>query len=408
MIEYGLLGETLTHSFSPRLHRAFGDYDYRLLPTPQDELENLFARRQFRGLNVTMPYKQAVMPLCDEIDERAAKIGAVNTVVNRGGRLIGYNTDIDGLLFMARRSGIQLCGKKVLILGSGGTSRTATAAARECGAEEIVIISRSGENNYENLSRHADADVIINTTPVGMFPRYGRSPVDLSQFLHLSGVLDAVYNPLRTALFMQAERMGIPCSCGLPMLTAQAKRASELFTDTSIGDERTEQVFSALHHELENIVLIGMPGCGKSTIAAALGEKTGREVVDIDEIIAQRAGLSTGDIITLHGEEHFRALESECIREVGQRTGIIISSGGGCVTRAENYAPLHQNGYIIHLTRDLSRLSAHGRPISQRTDAAMLWAQRRDQYTAFADTAVDNNGTIEQTLAYLIKEWNER
>lgn len=408
MIEYGLLGETLTHSFSPQLHRAFGDYDYRLLPTPQDELENLFARRQFRGLNVTMPYKQAVMPLCDEIDERAAKIGAVNTVVNRGGRLIGYNTDIDGLLFMARRSGIQLCGKKVLILGSGGTSRTATAAARECGAEEIVIISRSGENNYENLSRHADADVIINTTPVGMFPRCGRSPVDLSQFLHLSGVLDAVYNPLRTALFMQAERMGIPCSCGLPMLTAQAKRASELFTDTSIGDERTEQVFSALHHELENIVLIGMPGCGKSTIAAALGEKTGREVVDIDEIIAQRAGLSTGDIITLHGEEHFRALESECIREVGQRTGIIISSGGGCVTRAENYAPLHQNGYIIHLTRDLSRLSSDGRPISQRTDAALLWAQRRDQYTAFADTAVDNNGTIEQTLAYLIKEWNER
>lgn len=408
MIEYGLLGETLTHSFSPQLHRAFGDYDYRLLPTPQDELENLFARRQFRGLNVTMPYKQAVMPLCDEIDERAAKIGAVNTVVNRGGRLIGYNTDIDGLLFMARRSGIQLCGKKVLILGSGGTSRTATAAARECGAEEIVIISRSGENNYENLSRHADADVIINTTPVGMFPRCGRSPVDLSQFLHLSGVLDAVYNPLRTALFMQAERMGIPCSCGLPMLTAQAKRASELFTDTSIGDERTEQVFSALHHELENIVLIGMPGCGKSTIAAALGEKTGREVVDIDEIIAQRAGLSTGDIITLHGEEHFRALESECIREVGQRTGIIISSGGGCVTRAENYAPLHQNGYIIHLTRDLSRLSSDGRPISQRTDAALLWAQRRDQYTAFADTVVDNNGMIEQTLAYLIKEWNER
>ncbi|MBR3704507.1 MAG: AAA family ATPase [Oscillospiraceae bacterium] len=408
MIEYGLLGETLTHSFSPRLHRAFGGYDYRLLPTPRGELDELFARRQFLGLNVTMPYKQTVMPLCDEIDNRAAQIGAVNTVVNRDGRLIGYNTDIDGLLFMARRSNIELNNKKVLILGSGGTSRTATAAARECGAREIVIISRNGENNYENLSRHADADIIINTTPVGMFPHCGQSPVDLSQFPNLSGVLDAVYNPLRTALFMQAERLGIPCSCGLPMLTAQAKRASELFTGTAISNDRTEEVFSALHRELENIVLIGMPGCGKSTIAAALVEKTGREVVDIDEMITQREGLSTGEVLILHGEQYFRALESACIREAGARTGIIISTGGGCVTRAENYAPLHQNGYIIHITRGLSRLSADGRPISQRTDAATLWAQRKDQYKAFADTVVDNNGTVEQTLEHLTKEWNER
>ncbi|MBR3704039.1 MAG: shikimate kinase [Oscillospiraceae bacterium] len=408
MIEYGLLGETLGHSFSPQLHRAFGDYDYRLLPTPRSELEELFARRQFLGLNVTMPYKQAVMPLCDEIDERAAQIGAVNTVVNRGGRLTGYNTDIDGLLFMAQRSGIELRGKKVLILGSGGTSRTAAAAARECGAEEIVIISRSGENNYENLHRHTDADVMINTTPVGMFPNCGPSPVDLSQFQKLSGVLDAVYNPLRTALLMQAERLGIPCSCGLPMLTAQAKRASELFTGSKISDDRTEEVFSALHRELENIVLIGMPGCGKSTIAAVLGDKTGREVVEIDKMIAQRAGMSIPAIFEQHGEAYFRALESACIREAGQRTGVIISTGGGCVTRAENYAPLHQNGYIIHLMRDISSLPTDGRPISQRTDAAALWAQRREQYEAFADTTVDNDSAIEQTAAHFLKEWNER
>ena len=192
MIEFGLLGETLGHSFSPQLHRAFADYDYRLLPTPRDALEQFFAQRQFRGLNVTMPYKQAVIPLCDEIDERAARIGAVNTVVNRGGRLIGYNTDIDGLLFMARRSDIDLCGKKILILGSGGTSRTATAAAQECGAREIFIISRTGENTYATLVDHADADIIINTTPVGMFPNCGKSPVDLTLFPTLSGVLDAV------------------------------------------------------------------------------------------------------------------------------------------------------------------------------------------------------------------------
>lgn len=408
MIEYGLLGETLGHSFSPALHRAFGGYDYRLLPTPRNELGELFEKRQFRGLNVTMPYKQAVIPLCDEIDERAAQIGAVNTVVNRNGRLVGYNTDIDGLLFMARRRGIEMHGKKVLILGSGGTSRTATAAARECGASEIVIISRGGENTYENLSRHARAEIIINTTPVGMYPNCGRTPVDLSQFPKLIGVLDAVYNPLRTALFMQAEHLGIPCSCGLPMLTAQAKRACELFTNTSINDARTEEVLSALHRDLENIVLIGMPGCGKSTIAAALGENTGREVVDIDEMIEQRAHLSTSEIFSVHGEEYFRALESECIREVGARTGIIISTGGGCVTRAENYAPLHQNGFIVHLTRDLAHLPTEGRPISQRTNPVALWAQRKEQYAAFADAVVDNNGTLEQTLSHLEKELSKR
>ena len=408
MIEYGLLGETLGHSFSPALHRAFGGYDYHLLPTPRDQLNELFEKRQFRGLNVTMPYKQAVIPLCDEIDDRAAKIGAVNTVANRNGRLIGYNTDIDGLLFMARRSGIDLCGKKVLVLGSGGTSRTAIAAARECGAREVVVISRSGENNYENLHRHADADIIINTTPVGMFPHGGHSPLELKQFPKLSGVLDAVYNPLRTALFMQAKRLGIPCSCGLPMLTAQAKRACELFTGTEISDDRTEEVLSALHRDLENIVLIGMPGCGKSTIAAALGGKLRREVVDIDKMIEQRAGLSTSEIFSVHGESYFRALESECIREAGARTGIILSTGGGCVTRVENYAPLHQNGYIIHLTRDLTRLPTEGRPISQRTDLSALWAQRREQYESFADAVVDNNGEIEQTLVYLIKELNRR
>lgn len=408
MIEYGLLGETLGHSFSPALHRAFGGYDYRLLPTPRDQLKELFEQRQFRGLNVTMPYKQAVIPLCDEIDERAAQIGAVNTVVNRNGRLVGYNTDIDGLLFMARRSKIELCGKKILILGSGGTSRTATAAAQECGAREIIIISRHGENNYKNLSRHADAKVIINTTPVGMFPNCGHAGVDLSQFPRLSGVLDVVYNPLRTALFMQAEQLGIPCSCGLPMLTAQAKRACELFTDVQISDDRTEEVLSDLHRDLENIVLIGMPGSGKSTIAAVLGEETGREVVDIDEMIVCRTGLSTGDIFAVHGEEYFRAVESECIREIGARTGIIISTGGGCVTRAENYAPLHQNGFIIHLTRELSRLPTDGRPLSQRTPPAVLWEQRKEQYAAFADAVVGNDGTVELTLTMLTKELSKR
>lgn len=408
MIEYGLLGETLGHSFSPELHRAFGGYDYRLLPTPRDELEGLFAKREFRGLNVTMPYKQAVIPLCDEIDDRAARIGAVNTVVNRGGRLIGYNTDIDGLLFMALRAGVELRGRKILILGGGGTSRTAQAAARESGAAEIVVISRGGEDHYGNLERHADAGVIINTTPVGMFPHCGVSPLELSRFPRLSGVLDVVYNPLRTALFMQAEALGIPRACGLSMLTAQAKRSAELFTDAAISDERTEEVFASLHKRLENIVLIGMPGCGKSTIAAALAQRLGREVVELDEMIARRAGRSIPEIFAGDGEEAFRALESGCIREAGARTGIIISTGGGCVTRAENYPPLHQNGVIIHLTRELALLPADGRPISQRTDVNTLWAQRKDAYARFADAVVDNNAAPERTLASIEKELDER
>ena len=406
MIEYGLLGETLRHSFSPQLHRAFADYDYQLLPTPRNELNRLFAERRFRGLNVTMPYKQAVIPLCDELDDRARRIGAVNTVVNRGGRLIGYNTDIDGLLFMARRSGISLKDRKVLILGSGGTSRTAMAAAKECGASAIIIISRGGENNYNNLHRHSDAEVIINTTPVGMFPHCGRSPVDLTLFPALRGVLDAVYNPLRTALYFQAETLGIPCSCGLPMLTAQARRAVELFTGTVISDERTEEVCTALHRELENIILIGMPGCGKTTVAAALSRKTGREMIDVDAMIEQHAGKPIPAIFADDGEARFRALEAECIRQAGSRSGVIISTGGGCVTREENFAPLHQNGRILHLTRDLHLLPIDNRPVSQQTSAAALWEQREPMYARFADAVINNNGTIEETLLQIEKELN--
>ncbi len=406
MIEYGLLGETLRHSFSPQLHRAFAGYDYRLLPTPRDQLEKLFAEREFRGLNVTMPYKQTVIPLCDELDDRAARIGAVNTVVKRGGRLIGYNTDIDGLLFMARRSGISLKDRKVLILGSGGTSRTARAAAEECGAAEIVIISRSGENNYVNLNRHSDAEVIINTTPVGMFPNCGEQAVDLTYFPKLCGVLDAVYNPLRTALAMQAEQLGIPCSCGLPMLTAQARGAAELFTGSTISDERTEEVLLALRRELENIVLIGMPGCGKTTVATALAQRTGREVIEIDALIEERAGKSIPRIFSEDGEDRFRALESECIREAGANSGKIISTGGGCVTREENYAPLHQNGRILHLVRNIALLPVEGRPLSQKTPPALLWQERKPMYECFADAVIDNNGTVENTLLLIEKELN--
>ena len=403
-MEYGLLGEKLGHSFSPQIHRDLAGYDYQLLPTPPEAVEDLFARRAFQGLNVTIPYKRTVMPLCDEIDPRAAAIGAVNTVVNRNGRLTGYNTDIDGFLYMARRAGVDMAGKKVVILGSGGTSRTARAAAGELGAREIVTVSRHGEDNYQNLSRHADAQVLVNTTPVGMYPNWGQSPVSLESFPALEGVLDVVYNPLRTALLLQAEERGLPRSCGLPMLVAQAKRAAELFTGQNIGDSRTEAVLHGLRRQLTSIVLIGMPGCGKTTVGRALAEKLGRTFVDLDEEIVRRAGMPIPEIFAREGEAGFRERESALVREFGERTGLVVSTGGGVVTRRENYIPLKQNGLLLHLRRDPAALPTDGRPLSQATAPEELWRRRAPLYAAFADGEIDNNGTLAGTLEQIEKE----
>ena len=403
-MEYGLLGERLGHSFSPQIHRDLAGYDYQLLPTPPEAVEDLFARRAFQGLNVTIPYKRTVMPLCDEIDPRAAAIGAVNTVVNRNGRLTGYNTDIDGFLYMVRRAGVDMTGKKVVILGSGGTSRTARAAAGELGAREIVTVSRRGEDNYQNLSRHADAQVLVNTTPVGMYPNWGQSPVSLESFPALEGVLDVVYNPLRTALLLQAEERGLPRSCGLPMLVAQAKRAAELFTGQNIGDSRTEAVLHGLRRQLTSIVLIGMPGCGKTTVGRALAGKLGRTFVDLDEEIVRRAGMSIPEIFAREGEAGFRERESALVREFGERTGLVVSTGGGVVTRRENYIPLKQNGLLLHLRRDPAALPTDGRPLSQATAPEELWRRRAPLYAAFADGEIDNNGTLAGTLEQIEKE----
>ena len=407
-MEYGLLGEKLGHSFSPQIHKALAGYDYQLRPTPPEEVESLFRRREFKGLNVTIPYKQTVIPLCDEVDPRAAAIGAVNTVVNRGGRLIGYNTDLDGLIYLSKRAGVDMAGKKVVVLGSGGTSRTARAAAKELGAKEVVVISRRGADNYENISRHGDAGVLINTTPVGMYPDCGAAAVSLDVFPHLTGVLDVVYNPLRTALVMDAEVRGIPCSCGLPMLVAQAKRAAELFIGESIPDNRLENVISDLTDQVQNIVLIGMPGSGKSTIGRHLARRLGKKFIDIDHLIEEEARMSIPKIFAEKGEEGFRKLESRLTRETGARTGCVISTGGGVVTRDENYLPLHQNGVIVHITRDLDLLPKDGRPISQSTDLYELWAKRQLMYLAFADFEADNDGPVEDTVETIIKELKTR
>lgn len=405
---YGLLGRKLGHSWSVPIHAALGNGAYRLLELEPEDLAPFLRRDDIGGLNVTIPYKRDVMPLCDAIDPAAEAIGSINTLVRRpDGALVGYNTDIDGFRYMARRAGISLAGKKVVILGSGGASLTAQAAARQEGAAEIVVISRSGPDNYGNLSRHAGGEILVNTTPVGMYPGNGASPVDLAAFPALEGVLDVIYNPHRTALLLQAEERGIPCSDGLPMLVAQAVAAEERFFDRAIPASENERILAQLRREMTNVVLIGMPGSGKTTVGAALARLTGREAVDLDQMIEAAAGCSIPEIFAREGEAGFRAREAAAAAEAGKRTGVILLTGGGIVKTAANYDALHQNGRIYQLVRDLSLLPTEGRPLSQGADLAAMWRERAPLYQRFRDAEIDNSGTVEDTAAAIWRDFCE-
>ena len=395
----GLLGRKLGHSYSPAIHAQLGDYEYALYEKEPEELPDFLQRGDFTGLNVTIPYKKAVVPYCTELSETAQLLGSVNTLLRRpDGTLYGHNTDYDGFLSLVRQSGVEAAGKKALVLGSGGASVTAQAVLRTLGAQ-VVVISRSGEDNYENLSRHADAAIVVNTTPVGMYPHNGERPVDLTAFPACRAVYDIVYNPERTALMLQAEALGIPAFGGLHMLVAQAKAASELWQNTAIPHSETPRIESLLRTGTRSIVLIGMPGCGKSTVAAALGEATGREVCDSDALIEELAGMPIPEIFAQQGEAAFRAYETQAIAQLGKRSGIVLATGGGCVTRAENYPLLHQNGTILWLQRDLAALPTDGRPLSQAGKLEAMYALRRPLYARFADHTISNNGSVEETVA---------
>ena len=404
----GLLGGKLGHSYSPQIHAELGDYKYRLFERAPEELDAFFADRSWTGVNVTIPYKRAAMKYCDVISERALRIGCVNTVVREDDGLVhGYNTDYDGFLGLVNRAGYIPRGKKALILGSGGASRTAAACAKRLGAREVVVISRSGENNYTNLGRHADTERIVNTTPVGMYPNNGAAAVDLTAFPTCAGVLDLIYNPRRTALLLQAEELGIPCSDGLPMLVAQAKAAEEHFFDRLIADSENERILAQLRREMTNLVLIGMPGSGKSTVGAALAALTGREAIDIDARIAEKACCSIPEIFAKGGEAAFRALEREATAACGALSGKLLLTGGGVVKTPENYAALHQNGRIYQLLRPLELLPTDGRPLSQGADLAAMWAERAPLYERFRDAAIDNSGTVEQTAQAIWRDFCE-
>ena len=401
MLRCGLLGRKLGHSYSPAIHAQLGDYSYVLMEKEPEELQDFLTGDHFDGINVTIPYKKAVVPYCDALSPTAKALGSVNTLVRRAdGTLYGDNTDYDGFAALVRRSGKDMTGCKALVLGSGGASVTVCAVLEAMGAQAVVI-SRSGENNYENLHRHADAAIIVNTTPVGMYPRNGESPVDLTLFPQCRAVYDLIYNPARTALMLQAEELNIPAYGGLHMLVAQAKRAAELFTGTAIDDGVIDTIRASLERKMQNIVLIGMPGCGKSSVAAALGKVLEREVHDSDALVEELAGMPIPEIFSTQGEAAFRALETEAIAQLSRRSGIILATGGGCVTREENYPLLHQNGVLFWLQRDIDRLPTDGRPLSQSGKLQAMYTQRAPLYARFADHCIDNHGTLEQTVAQI-------
>ena len=406
-MEYGLIGEKLPHSFSKEIHGQLADYDYQLKELTPAQLPAFLQARDFKGVNVTIPYKQAVMPYLDVIDEKAAAIGAVNTIVNRNGKLYGYNTDYDVMVALVRHSGLSLEGKTVLILGTGGTSKTAMAVAKDLGAADIRRVSRTAKDgaiSYEEALR-LPVQILINTTPSGMYPNPDGQPMDLSRFGWLEGVLDAVYNPLRTRLVLQARDNGARAQSGLYMLVAQAAAAAALFLGEGLPQGAMDRVYRQIHGEKQNIVLTGMPGSGKSTVGQILAREMGREFVDVDNEIIRLAKLPISEIFARKGEAYFRDLESQAIAALSQRTGLVIATGGGAVLREDNVRHLRQNGRLYFLDRPVEDIApSDDRPLSRDREALeQRYTERYPRYTVTADTTIPVRGSAD-AVAQAIRE----
>jgi shikimate dehydrogenase len=389
MKTFGLLGEKLSHSFSPLIHSRLGDYAYPLYEINPADVDTFMKERRFDGINVTIPYKQTVVPYCTELSEEAQLIGSVNTIVKKyDGTLYGHNTDYHGFRTMLERGGIDPKGGKILVLGDGGSARTVRAVLNGMGAKNIITISRRGDNNYGNINRHFDANIIVNTTPVGMYPNNGLSPLSLDGFAKLSGVADLIYNPARTKLMLDAERLGVTCVGGLMMLVAQAEAASRLFLNCPARQELVNDIHKMILQKTRNIALIGMPGRGKSTIGKTLALATGRPFVDIDKKIEEAAGKAIPQIFAEDGEEAFRQLETTILGEEAKASGKVLSAGGGVVTRPENRDLLRQKSLIVYLKRELADLATDGRPLSQRVGIQTLAEQRLPLYETWGDCTV--------------------
>lgn len=405
--KFCLIGENLSHSYSSLIHKEFG-YSYTLVNLNKNELANFCASREYDGFNVTIPYKKDIIQYLDGLDVSAENTGCVNTVVKRNNKLIGYNTDIFGLAYLADSAGINIQNKKVIILGSGGTAATASVLCKNKNARETIIISRSGENNYKNIERHHDAQIIINASPVGMYPNTGEKIINISPFKQLEGVIDVIYNPLATDLILQAKELGIKNASGLQMLVAQAKKARDIFLSDTADDNIIDIIHRRLQKEIMNIVLIGMPSAGKSTLGLALAKQLNRKLVDTDEEIVKESGKTIPQIFETQGEKVFRELEQSVLEKYGKEKGLVISCGGGAVVNPNAYNNLKQNGVIIHIQRDINKIQSTGRPLLKDTEAIQtIYAQRMPIYKKFADIEIDNNGEISDTLKNLTEKLNE-
>ncbi len=408
MMEYGLIGAKLGHSFSKEIHARIADYSYELCELSEAGVESLLKERTFKGINVTIPYKEKVIPQLDWVSQNAQRIGAVNTIVNRNGKLLGYNTDYAGAAALIRHAGVNVNGKKVLILGTGGTSKTLRNVVKDMGAGEIIIVSRHPSGNeisYKDAETlHTDAEIIVNTTPVGMYPNSGNSPICAENFAKLCGVIDVVYNPLSTKLVLDAKRRGIPAEGGLLMLSAQAVYASALFTDSEAEEALIERAYQSVLNQKRNIVLIGMPSSGKTTIGKRLSEIMRREFIDTDDEIVRRAGCSIAEIFAEKGEGAFRALEREIIAQVGREGGRIIATGGGAVLDARNVDALRQNGVLVLLDRPLEDLTATSdRPLSSSAEALkQRYEERYPIYSSVCDVPVKVHEGIEATARQVL------
>lgn len=409
-MKYGLIGEHLKHSYSCEIHAQIADYEYELHEIPPSGLGGFLKKREFNAINVTIPYKQDVIPYLDEISDTAKRIGAVNTIVNRNGRLYGDNTDFAGMLALAKHIGVDMKGRKVLILGTGGASKTGHALAEYMGAQSVFYVSRSGKDgsiSYEQaVTEHSDAQIIINATPVGMFPKQDGRPIDISAFPKLEGVIDAIYNPLRTNLILDAQERGIPAEGGLYMLSAQAVHASAVFRDIPLDESLVDKAFKSVKNDKQSIVLIGMPSSGKTTVGRILAEKCGKQLADTDEYIVRKIGMPISDFFAKHGEAEFRKIEKETVAELSATGGRIIATGGGAVLDAENVRALKQNGVLVFLDRRPENLIAtDDRPLaSHRSALEKLYAERYDIYCAAAELHIDANTTPEAEADAILKE----
>lgn len=396
------MGEKLGHSYSPQIHKYLASYEYLLYEKGREEVTDFLKNGAFDALNVTIPYKKVAFAACDRLSDTAKRLGSVNTIVRGAdGKLFGHNTDYYGFRYTVQSSGIAVQGKKAVVMGNGGVSSTVVAVLEDLGAAKIVVVDLNLEDNYTNIDRHFDAHIIVNATPVGMYPHNGNKLVDLALFTNCIGVFDLIYNPSKTALLLQAETLGIPHRNGLAMLVAQAKKSAEYFADTKIAETKIQEILEELEREMKNIVLIGMPGCGKSTVGRALAQKLGREFVDADEALVKRYG-PIPEIFKTKGEDAFRKMETEVLSDLGRQKSLVIATGGGCVTREENYPLLHQNGQIIWIEREIAALPTEGRPISQSTALSALYALRKPLYERFADKRVQNDSSVEKVVEEIL------